>query len=79
MPTYAFYNKETGELTEKFLSFSERDQYLKDNPHLEQRIAGAPAIADSVRMGRTKTPESFRQLLKQIDKRAGGRSTVKYD
>ncbi len=79
MPTYAFYNKDTGELTEKFMSFSERDKFLEENPYMELRIAGAPAITDSVRMGRTKTPESFRQLLKQIDKRAGRRSTVKYD
>jgi hypothetical protein len=79
MPTYAFYNKETGELTEKFMSFSERDKFLEENPHMEQRIAGAPAIGDSVRMGMRKPDASFRDLLKHVSKRAGRRSTIKYD
>jgi hypothetical protein len=79
MPTYAFYNKETGELTEKFMSFSERDKFLEENPNMEQRIAGAPAIGDSVRMGMRKPDASFRDLLKHVSKRAGRRSTIKYD
>jgi hypothetical protein len=79
MPTFGFRNKETGETTEQFMSFTERDEFLAANPHMETCIVGAPAIGDSVRMGRQKTDQNFRDLLKHIDKRAGSKSTIKYD
>lgn len=79
MPLYNFHNKTTGEVTEQFMSISSMEQYLVDNPHLELYHSQAPAIGDTVRLGLKKTPESFRQLLKNISKRAGRRSQVHYD
>ena len=79
MPIYNFKNKETGEITERFISIAAMEQLLVDEPLLEIHLSSAPAIGDTVRLGLKKTPQSFRQLLKQIDKRAGYRSTVKSD
>ena len=36
MPTYEFKNKKTGEIEEYLLSFSQVDDFKKDNPHLER-------------------------------------------
>ena len=35
MPTYCFKDKETGEITEKFLHISELDEFKKNNPNLD--------------------------------------------
>ena len=44
MPTYDFQNTETGEVEEKFMSISAKEQYLKDNPHMKQIINGGNFI-----------------------------------
>lgn len=36
MPIYVFKNTKTNEVEEKFLSMSEREDYLKDNPDIQQ-------------------------------------------
>jgi hypothetical protein len=79
MPQYSFHNKDTGEITDQFMSISSMEQFLVDNPHMEIYHSQAPAIGDTVRLGLKKTPESFRQLLKNISKRAGMNSQVRHD
>jgi len=44
MPTYDFQDKNTGEYVQKMLSFSARDQYIEDNPHMKQVHLKAPRI-----------------------------------
>jgi hypothetical protein len=77
MPTYDFKNKETGELTEKFFtSFSKREEYLAENPHLEP-VIGAAAIIDPTRlMGVRGIDNGFREVLQKIHERSPG-STLK--
>lgn len=72
MPTYSFRNKETGEITDKFMSMSAREQYLIDNPHLEQTLTQAPAVCDPVRVGARKTDTGFKEVLQKIHERAPG-------
>jgi len=36
MPYYNFKNKETGEEFEEFFTISGREEFLKDNPHIQQ-------------------------------------------
>ena len=36
MPYYNFKNKKTGEEFEEFFTMSGREEYLKDNPHIQQ-------------------------------------------
>jgi len=67
MPTYLFKNKTTGEETEMFISISERDKLLRENPHIEQLVNCAPMIGYSTV---TRKPDSgFRDLLKTIKKK----------
>lgn len=72
MPTYAFRDKETGEVTEKFMSISAREEYLKQNPQLESMVNGAPMICDPVRVGARKMDTGFKEVLQKIHSRAPG-------
>ena len=50
-----------------FMSISERDKFLQENPHMEQLVNGAPAIGYSTL---TKKPDSgFRDVLKEVKKK----------
>ena len=72
MPTYAFRNTETGEVTEKFMGISAREEYLKQNPQLETMVNGAPMICDPVRVGARKMDTGFKEVLQKIHSRAPG-------
>jgi hypothetical protein len=67
MPTYEFRNKETGEVTEHIMRISERDQFILDNPHLQQTITIAPAFAGD-RMT-VKHDTGFKEVLQKINER----------
>ena len=74
MPTYVFETAE-GEVFEEFMTISELDQYLLDNPTYKQLVS-APALISGVT---TKPCDGFRDLLKDIKKRNSrgiSRSTV---
>lgn len=73
MPTFSFKNKDTGEEFEDFMSNSAKEEFLAANPHIIQTITYAPAIADPIQIGVTKTPDSFNSLLKNISKRNNNR------
>lgn len=65
MPTYSFINKKTGEEFDIIMSISELDPYKENNPHLEQTIKSAPAIADPTRLGIRKPDAGFRDVLQK--------------
>ena len=48
MPTYTFYNTETDEQFDEFMSWSEREKYLKDNPHIEPMLTTAALVGDHI-------------------------------
>jgi hypothetical protein len=67
MPTYEFRNKQTGDVTEHIMRISERDQFILDNPHLEQTITKAPAFTgDHVSV---KKDTGFKEVLQKINER----------
>ena len=75
MPTYTFRNSETEEVFEQFFSsYSKKDEFLVENPHLQQ-VLQPVAFGDSIRLGLRKPDDAFRDKLKDI-KRAHRRSTV---
>ena len=41
---YQFKNKTTGEVVEKIMKVSERDQYVKEHPELEQVFDSVPTV-----------------------------------
>ena len=75
IPIYQYKNEETGEVTDKFMSISDMEQFEIDNPHMKKMIQPV-AFGDSMRMGVRKTDDNFNDLLKTIKKGSPG-STVK--
>lgn len=76
MPTYSFINKQTGEEFDIMMSMSELDSYKASNPHLEQTITSAPALADPTRLGMRKPDSGFRDVLKRIKKASGRNNKI---
>lgn len=69
MPTYSFLNNETGEEFDEFMSISQREKFLSDNPHVVPLILTAPAISgDSVGLGFRKNDSGFNELMNRIGK-----------
>lgn len=65
MPTYDFVNTETGETFEKLLSISAREEYLKENPHIQQIHLGAMSIVSGVSIT-GKVPDGFKEVLAKV-------------
>ena len=76
MPTYTFKDTNTGETFDQFMNINSREQYIKDNPHLEQIHTGSAALVDPVRLGIRKVPDGFREVLNKIHEKMPG-STLK--
>lgn len=72
MPTYAWKNKETGEITENVMKIAELDAYKEANPHLERYITTAPTMGDPVRLGLRKPDAGFKEVLQKISDRTPG-------
>jgi CHASE3 domain sensor protein len=70
MPTYDFRNKDTGEVFEKIMKIADKEQYLLDNPHLEQTITTAPAFAgDHIIL---KKDTGFKEVLQRVHEKTPG-------
>lgn len=68
MPSYTFLNTDSGEVFTTIMSIAEREEYLKDNPHIQQQLISAPSIGDSIRLGLKKPDNGFRDRLREIKK-----------
>jgi len=65
MPIYNFRDNETGEEFEKVMGISEREEYLKDNPQIEQLINyGANVVHE--RGTNLKVDDGFRETMSKI-------------
>lgn len=51
MPTYSFKNKETNECFDLFMSISELDKYMEDNPHLEKLLSAPMFLGTNMNGG----------------------------
>jgi hypothetical protein len=71
MPTYTFKNNDTGETFDQFMSMSAREEYLKENPHLQTVIGVVATVRDN-----PKLDGGFREVLQKIHERSAG-STLK--
>ena len=78
MPIYEFRNKKSKKVIEKFFSWTEREQYLKDNPTMEP-VVSQTQIGDPVRMGHIKPAGWFRDKLKSIKKHHPGSNINTFD
>ena len=69
MPIYIFKNTKTNEVEEKFLSMSEREEYLKDNPDIEQVPTPINIVGG---VGGIKPDNGFNEVLSKISEVAAG-------
>lgn len=79
MPTYQFCHKETGEVVEKIMKNSEREQFLKDNPVYSQVHLSTPAIGDPIRLGIKKPPSDFqKEIIGRVSRMPGAQINSKF-
>ena len=65
MPTYLFRDTKSGDVLERIMSISAREDFLKENPHLEPVVA-APAIIGGVGNYQSKTPSGFNEVISRV-------------
>ncbi len=63
MPTYTFHNRQTGVVEDKMMKISEKEQYLKDNPDIEQVHTGINIVAG---VGGIKQDSGWKENLSRI-------------
>lgn len=66
MPVYTFRNINTQEQFDKVLKYDNKENYLKENPELEQIFTKVPPIGDPVRLGLRSTDDGFKEVLSKI-------------
>lgn len=66
MPIYSMRNNETLEEFELNIKYSELEEYLKINPHIQQIFTKFPGFGDPVRLGIKKPDEGFRDALREV-------------
>ena len=64
MPIYSFVDNETGDEFDLLMKYSEREQFLKENPNI-QVVMAAPMIVGGVSI-RDKMPSGFKEVLAKI-------------
>jgi len=66
MPTYRFLNKDTNKEFDDFMSMSEREVYLKDNPNLRQVITPVAIAGDHLMGVGPKVDGGFTENMQRI-------------
>jgi hypothetical protein len=74
MPLYTFRNTENEEIWEQMMTIEEKEQYLREQPHLEQLITKV-SITDPIRSGITKRHPALTEKFNSIKRYYRG-STV---
>lgn len=64
MPTYSFIDTETGEEFDAFMKISEREEFLKENSHIQPIVTSA-AIVGGVQLT-NKVPDGFKEVLSKV-------------
>ena len=66
MPIYTFYNSETEEEWDDMMPNDEREEYLKDNPHISQIPAGFAITGDHIMGVGPKVDGGFNDNMQRI-------------
>jgi len=64
MPTYSFVDTETGEEFDLIMKYSEREEFLQENPNIKLLLS-APMIVGGVSI-RDKMPSGFKEVLSKV-------------
>lgn len=65
MPTYIFRDKETGEVYESFMTYTERNELLNARPELEP-VVTAPALISGISGITHKNDSGFGDMMSRI-------------
>ena len=65
MPTYSFIDTDTEEEFEIFMSMSDREEFLKENPSVKPIMLSAPALVRGTNSN-NKVPEGFKEVLSKV-------------
>ena len=63
MPTYTFENTQTGKVYDEYMSISERETYLEQNPHIKQLINKINIVSGT---GGIKTDSGWKENMSRI-------------
>jgi hypothetical protein len=63
MPNYEFKDNETDEVFEALMSISDKEEFLKDNPHVTQLLTGMNIVAG---VGGIRNDEGWNENLQRI-------------
>ena len=63
MPTYTFENKKTGKVFDEYMSMSDRETYLEQNPHIKQIIKSINIVSGT---GGMKNDSGWKDNLSRI-------------
>lgn len=66
MPTYNFIDTETGEEFESFMKISEREEFLKENPHIQPVLTAPHIVSGVVGIGSNRVPNGFKEVLSKV-------------
>ena len=66
MPTYDIRNTETDEVEEVFMSISEKEKYLKDNPHLKQAFTKVASVVSGTISAGNVDNHGFKEVLQKV-------------
>jgi hypothetical protein len=66
MPTYEFVNTETDEQFEMFMSITQREEFLKNNPNIRTVISAPGIVSHSGGDLHSKTPSGFKEVLAKV-------------
>ena len=75
MPTYTFFNKESGIEYDVEMKISELDEYKANNPNCEQQLK-APNIVAGVGGTLSRTSDGWKDHLKKIKATSGKGNTI---
>jgi hypothetical protein len=77
MPNYDIRNKETGEVTEKFMTIAALEIFLTENPQFEVAFLQS-RIGDPFHLGVQKVPSDFiKYVLEPIHRRNGSKKEIR--
>jgi len=66
MPTYDILNTETNEVEEVFMTISEKEKYLKDNPHMKQHYTKVAGIVSGTISAGNVDNHGFKEVLQKV-------------
>lgn len=67
MPTYNFIDTINDEIIEVFMSISDREEFLKENPHMQPTLLSAPNVVSGVSTSsQNRVPDGFKEVLSKV-------------